>query len=130
MRGFEITGVIDVTVATPRYIIRLASPQPTDPPVGGVFAYDMPRSWSFDFNLVTTGNGQLNIYLSNDDPSVSTYVASPVYIYPITAGQFANNTTKLTLDSGFKVTTKYMFAKFVPSGTVTGLINIQGTILY
>ena len=130
MRGFETIAAMDLSLPSPIYIKRLASPQPVDPPAGGIFVYDMPTSWSFDFNLAMTGNGQLNIYLSNDDPSTSVYVASPVYTYAITIGKFAGNSTKLTLDSGFKITVKYIFAKFVPSGSVTGVINIQGTIIY
>lgn len=130
MVGFETIGSIDVSVPNPIYVKRLASPEPPEPPVGGVSRYDMPQSWSFDFNLNIIGNGVLNVYLSNDDPVVSTYVSSPVYSYTIASGKFAGNSTKLTLDSGFKITVKYLFAKFIASGSVSGVIGIQGTIIY
>jgi hypothetical protein len=130
MRGFESFGSINVSSLNPIYIKRLASPESPDDLGGGLIYYDMPVSWSFDFNLGITGNGQLNLYLSNDDPSTSSYVSSPVYSYAITAGRFSGNSTKLTLDSGFKITVKYLAAKFIASGSVSGVIDIQGTIIY
>jgi hypothetical protein len=128
MRAIEFQG--SILVATPTlFVYKLAGSQTVQN--DGTVVYDMPLSWSLDVNLTSIdAAGSVDILLSNDDPTVSTFITSPAFTYPVTAGKFSGNTTKQTVDSGFRVTTKYLAIRLTKTGGANGNMDIQGLIIY
>ena len=131
MKALDFNGTI--SVATPTlYSLSLAGWIQHDR-AGIAAVFDMPVSWSVDVNIDSVdATGTVDVLVSNDDPTTSKYISTPVFSYQVSAGKLDQGATKQTVDSGFGVTAKYLAIRFTPrQGTKgSGNIVLQGVIVY
>lgn len=94
--------------------------------------YDIAQAYCVDLNLTSADAvGQIEIYLQNDQPSLSSFLTAPVAIYAISGGVFTTTNpvsqTKQTFASATQRLSKWVGIKYT-RGSGTGSIAIDGML--
>jgi len=127
MKATDFSGQISVTSPT-MFVYSLAGGNISSD--SSVNSFEIPKGFSLDINSTSTdAAGVVNLFLTNDDPSLVTYTPSPAFTFNISAGKFGGS-GKQTFDSGFRVMTKYLGVSFTKTAGSNGVLNIYGISTY